>query len=49
MMRESKGLSDFTSNGRFELNSYIMYLFDQCNKDAQSQVNRKLNWSNNSK
>lgn len=47
MVRASKVLADFISKDRFELNSYLTYLFHQCDEDVPNDSSRKIIWANN--
>jgi hypothetical protein len=41
-MEKKLALSDFVKDNRFELNSYLAYLFNQFNCERQDQSEEKL-------
>ena len=44
-MKNKLILTDFVNGDRFELNSYLTYLFNQFNEDVRNS--RKQKWKNN--
>jgi hypothetical protein len=42
LMKNKLILTDFVNGDRFELNSYLTYLFNQFNEDAREQSETKM-------